>query len=80
MERSHPYFDPKTDEENPTWYMVSVKFQSRLPYPPSLALVKYLAATPSLPECISYIGEGGFKAVKEMQLVNRGRLSKFYSF
>lgn len=71
----HPYFDPKSNKEEPTWYMVSVKFLSRLPNPPSLALIKYLASTTKLPEEVKYIGEGGYNAVKEMQLVNRGRLS-----
>jgi hypothetical protein len=56
--------------------MVSVKFLSRLPHPPSLALIKYLASTSTLPDEVKYIGEGGYKAVKEMQLVNRGRLSE----
>jgi len=72
----HPYFDPKTIKEEPTWYMVSVKFLSRLPHPPSLALVKYLASSSTLPDEVKYVGEGGYKAVKEMQLVNRGRLSE----
>jgi hypothetical protein len=72
----HPYFDPKTNKEEPTWYMVSVKFLSRLSHPPSLALVKYLASSSTLPDEVKYIGEGGYKAVKEMQLVNRGRLSE----
>lgn len=74
----HPYFDPKTNEDEPTWYMVSVKFLSRLSHPPSLALVKYLASSSHLPDEVKYVGEGGYKAVKEMQLVNRGRLSRSY--
>jgi hypothetical protein len=72
----HPYFDPKTNKEEPTWYMVSVKFLSRLPHPPSLALIKFLASSSTLPDGVKYIGEKGYKAVKEMQLVNRGRLSE----
>lgn len=71
----HPYFDPKTNKDEPTWFMVSVKFLSRLPHPPSLALVKYLAASTEMPGEVDYIGEKGYKAVREMQLVNRGRLS-----
>ncbi|OCF35897.1 hypothetical protein I316_02391 [Kwoniella heveanensis BCC8398] len=75
--RKHPYFDPKSNEGTPTWYMVNVKFVERLPHPPTLALIKVLAALPSsaLPEEISYIGEDGLKAIAGMQLVNRGRLS-----
>lgn len=74
---SHPYYDPKTKEEEPTWFMVSVKFLSRLAHPPSLALVKYLASCTTLPDTVGYIGKGGFEAVKNMQLVNRGRLSAY---
>ena len=74
--RSHPYFDPKSDKENPTWYMVSVKFISRLSHPPSLALIKFLAASTKMPDEVEYIGGKGYSAVKEMQLVNRGRLSE----
>jgi hypothetical protein len=75
-DREHPYFDPKSNKEEPTWYMVSVKFKSRLSHPPSLALIKFLASSSTLPDEVKYIGEGGYKAVKEMQLVNRGRLSE----
>jgi hypothetical protein len=56
--------------------MVSVKFLSRLSHPPSLALIKFLASSSTLPDEVNYIGQGGYKAVKEMQLVNRGRLSE----
>jgi hypothetical protein len=57
--------------------MVDVKFASRLPHPPSLALVKYLAglSSSSPPEEVDYIGQNGLNAIKSMQLVNRGRLS-----
>lgn len=75
--RSHPYYDPKSKEEDPTWYMVSVRFISRLPHPPSLALVKFLATASTMPDEVKYIGDEGFKAVQQMQLVNRGRLSMF---
>jgi hypothetical protein len=56
--------------------MVSVKFLSRLSHPPSQALIKFLASSSTLPDEVNYIGQGGYKAVKEMQLVNRGRLSE----
>ncbi|RXK41056.1 hypothetical protein M231_01687 [Tremella mesenterica] len=71
----HPYYDPKTDKEKPTWYMVDVKFRSRLLHPPTLALIKHLASSTSLPSEVEYIGSEGLEAIKEMQLVNRGRLS-----
>lgn len=72
----HPYYDAKTDKDNPIWMMVDVKFIQRLAYPPTLALIKHLASISSLPESISYIGDDGLKALQSMQLVNRGRLSK----
>ncbi|WVF67769.1 hypothetical protein IAT40_002529 [Kwoniella sp. CBS 6097] len=73
----HPYFDAKTKQDNPTWFMVNVKFIGRLAHPPTLALIKVLAALPpsALPDEISYIGKDGLKAIAGMQLVNRGRLS-----
>lgn len=74
---SHPYFDEKTKQDDPTWYMVDVRFIRRLPNPPTLALVKYLASAGSIPDEVNYIGQAGWKAVREMQLVNRGRLSRF---
>ena len=77
--RSHPYYDAKTKQEAPTWYMVDVTFKNRLPHPPTLALIKHLAASTNLPDEVGYIGAGGFKAIKAMQLVNRGRLSECHA-
>jgi protein phosphatase-4 regulatory subunit 3 len=74
--RSHPYYDPKTIKEEPTWYMVNVEFKSRIQYPPTLALIKHLASLSSLPGEIEYIGKEGLEAIGAMQLVNRGRLSE----
>ncbi|WRT70838.1 uncharacterized protein IL334_007837 [Kwoniella shivajii] len=73
----HPYYDPKTKKDQPTWFMVNVKFIQRLDYPPTLSLIKYLASlsTSILPDEISYIGKDGSNAIGNMQLVNRGRLS-----
>lgn len=56
--------------------MVDVKFNERLPYPPTLALIKHLAASQNLPDEVAYIGKDGLEAIKAMQLVNRGRLSE----
>ncbi|ORY28039.1 EVE domain-domain-containing protein [Naematelia encephala] len=72
---SHPYYDPKTSQSSPTWYMIDVRFLSRLQYPPTLALIRYLASSTSLPDEVQYIGQKGFQALKGMALVNRGRLS-----
>ncbi|KAJ9093569.1 hypothetical protein QFC19_008296 [Naganishia cerealis] len=71
---AHPYYDAKSKQNAPTWFMVDVEFRSRLDHPVTLALLKNLAGQKQLPECVSYIGEQGHKAIKEMALVNRGRL------
>jgi hypothetical protein len=53
---------------------VNVRFVQRLDHPPTLALIKLLAGG-ALPKQVAYIGEHGHRAIKAMQLVNRGRLS-----
>ncbi|KAJ3014334.1 Thymocyte nuclear protein 1 [Thoreauomyces humboldtii] len=55
----HPYFDPKTDKDNPKWEMVDVKF------------VRKLRRFISLKELQSH--KDG--ALKNMFLIKRGRLS-----
>ncbi|TXT05985.1 hypothetical protein VHUM_03746 [Vanrija humicola] len=72
---SHPYYDAKSDESNPTWYMVSVRFIKRLEHPVTLSSVKSLVGKTAPPEPISYIGTAGLKAIQNMALINRGRLS-----
>ncbi|KAH9999812.1 PUA-like domain-containing protein [Russula vinacea] len=72
----HPYYDPKSDETNPKWFMVDVKFISRaahfVPYP----LLREIAAGRVTQSAgIEYIGEEGLSAIKDMDLVHRGRLS-----
>ncbi|KAI0650841.1 DUF55-domain-containing protein [Trametes meyenii] len=72
---SHPYFDPKTDKENPKWYMVDVTFTRRaLSFVP-LSLLRIIATAPEPPEEVSYIGQEGARTIKGMALVTRGRLS-----
>lgn len=61
--------------------MVDVHFVRRLPHPPTLALVKMLVGASAMPDEVGYIGSDGLKAIREMQLVNRGRLSRsMYGF
>jgi len=72
----HPYYDPKSDEINPKWFMVDVKFISRathfVPYP----LLREIAADRVMQSAgIEYIDEEGLRAIKDMDLVHRGRLS-----
>ena len=31
FDKKHEYFDPKSDPENPTWYMVDIKFVEKFP-------------------------------------------------
>jgi len=74
---SHPYYDAKTDKANPKWYMVDVTFVSRTAHFVPLALLRRIAAVPTNapPSDVEYIGEDGVKAIKQMALVTRGRLS-----
>lgn len=57
---------------------VDVGYQDKITYPVTLSLFKTLASSSNLPACVGYIGENGLKAISEMPLVNRGRLSKFF--
>ncbi|OSD04440.1 DUF55-domain-containing protein [Trametes coccinea BRFM310] len=72
---SHPYYDPKTDKENPKWYMVDVTFTRRAPHFVPLSLLRTVAAASEPPEEVSYIGLEGVNAIKGMALITRGRLS-----
>ncbi|TDL29958.1 DUF55-domain-containing protein [Rickenella mellea] len=76
-DESHPYYDAKTDETKPTWYMVELTFVSRTQHFVPLALMKRIATLPSSdpPTDIEYIGRDGVAAIKAMPLVTRGRLS-----
>ncbi|CDO73841.1 hypothetical protein BN946_scf185015.g170 [Trametes cinnabarina] len=72
---SHPYYDPKTDKENPKWYMVDVTFVRRAPHFVPLSLLRGIATSSEPPREVSYIGAEGVKAIQNMALVTRGRLS-----
>ncbi|KAL7422964.1 hypothetical protein Q5752_002262 [Cryptotrichosporon argae] len=72
---AHPYYDPKSTEASPTWYMVSVRFKRRLANPVTLAGIKALVSHPAPPAAVGYIGADGLGAIRRMALVNRGRLS-----
>lgn len=67
---SHPYFDQKTDKDNPKWYMVDVTFVSRAPRFIPLALLRTIAAASDndIPEDVKYIGVEGMKAIKRMSV------------
>ncbi|KAI0340887.1 DUF55-domain-containing protein [Trametopsis cervina] len=74
---SHPYYDAKTDKDKPKWYMVELTFKSRAANFVPLSLLRRIAAAPGVDGLsdVSFIGPNGFKAIKEMALVSRGRLS-----
>ena len=40
FEAGHKYFDPKSDPENPTWYMVDIRFVETFPDIVPLAVLK----------------------------------------
>ncbi|KAF8635005.1 hypothetical protein AX15_000589 [Amanita polypyramis BW_CC] len=73
----HPYYDPKTDKDNPRWFMVDLTFKSRAKHLVLLALLKQIVEYPSdqVPDDTGYIGIEGCKAIREMDLITRGRLS-----
>ncbi|KAF9238783.1 DUF55-domain-containing protein [Melanogaster broomeanus] len=74
---AHPYFDEKTDKDNPKWFMVDAKFVSRAQHFVPLSLLRYISDLPSSepPEEIGYVGSHGVMAIRAMPLVTRGRLS-----
>ncbi|KAF9067636.1 PUA-like domain-containing protein [Rhodocollybia butyracea] len=73
---SHPYYDPKSDEAKPKWFMVDLTFKSRAKNFVSLALLKHISENASeLPDDLAYIGADGANAIKSMDLITRGRLS-----
>ncbi|KAF7316231.1 Autophagy-related protein [Mycena indigotica] len=73
----HPYFDAKSKQEDPKWFMVDLAFVSRTKHFVPLALLRYIAdsSADSPPEELDYLGEAGVAAIKNMDLVTRGRLS-----
>jgi predicted RNA-binding protein with PUA-like domain len=59
FDKNHPYYDLKSDPENPKWFMVDVQY------------VRHLKRFIPLKELQSYKSA----ALKNLALVNRGRLS-----
>ncbi|ESK94117.1 thymocyte nuclear protein 1 isoform 1 [Moniliophthora roreri MCA 2997] len=77
-DKSHPYFDAKSSQSSPKWFMVDLTFSSRAANFIPLSLLRLVASYSSgsdLPESLAYIGEDGARAIKNMDLVTRGRLS-----
>ncbi|KAH8916781.1 DUF55-domain-containing protein [Atractiella rhizophila] len=75
FDETHPYYDAKSDKDNPKWFMVDVAFQERLPHLVSLKLLQSIAALSALPEPLSYLSDSMLSGIKDMTLIKRGRLS-----
>ncbi|GAA6056936.1 hypothetical protein JCM3770_007152 [Rhodotorula araucariae] len=75
----HPYYDPKSKQDDPTWFMVDVEFLAKFPHPVPLALLQHLAflsATPTdLPSTLAYLSAAHLAAIAGSALITRGRLS-----
>ncbi|POY76200.1 hypothetical protein BMF94_0720 [Rhodotorula taiwanensis] len=74
----HPYYDPKSKEDDPTWYMVDVEFISKLAHPIPLALLQLVSRTDlsELPSSLSrYLTASHLAAIRSSALLSRGRLS-----
>jgi len=74
---SHPYYDSKSKEDDPKWFMVDLTFGSRAKHFVPLTLLRFIADSPSAspPAGLEYLGDDGVAAIKGMDLVTRGRLS-----
>ncbi|KAF7351209.1 Autophagy-related protein [Mycena sanguinolenta] len=74
---SHPYFDPKSKQDDPKWYMVDLTFALRAQHFVPLTLLRFIAdsSSDSPPAGLEYLGDAGVAAIKGMDLVTRGRLS-----
>ncbi|KAJ7683016.1 PUA-like domain-containing protein [Mycena rosella] len=75
---AHPYYDPKTKQADPKWFMVDLAFGARAKHFVPLALLRFIADAPAAapPAGLEYLGADGVAAIKAgMDLVTRGRLS-----
>ncbi|CAE6422191.1 unnamed protein product [Rhizoctonia solani] len=89
---THPYYDPKSSSRDPksepTWWMVELRFKSRLKHFVSLAILRSITSATSVEDLaqlgtdsedgqnqLSYLTPVDLKALREMPLINRGRLS-----
>lgn len=73
---SHPYHDPKSSADKPTWFMVDLLFDQHLPHPVSLRLLQYLSTAQKAPDCLKdYITVEMLAGIADMVLVKKGRLS-----
>mgnify|MGYP001943530676 CR=1 FL=1 len=75
--RGHPYFDAKSDPEQPRWFMVDVRFDKRLKHYVALPLLQHIAGGLSESERadVAYLTDAHIAAIAEMPLLRRSRLS-----
>ncbi|TRM67495.1 PUA-like domain-containing protein [Schizophyllum amplum] len=72
----HPYYDPKTKQDSPKWFMPDVTFVARAKHLVPLALLRNIASSGDADAAgVPYIGLEGVEAIKGMALITRGRLS-----
>ncbi|WFD34735.1 hypothetical protein MCUN1_001579 [Malassezia cuniculi] len=76
-DKKHPYYDAKSDPENPRWYMVDVRFQKKLSRLVALPLLHYIASGLSYAERkdVPYLTDDHIEAIADMPLLRRSRLS-----
>ncbi|GAA93662.1 hypothetical protein E5Q_00307 [Mixia osmundae IAM 14324] len=76
FDSSHPYYDEKSKEDKPSWYMVDVVFVSKFDNFVSLKALQALAAMDDVPDALKdIITTEQLSAIKAMDLLSRGRLS-----
>jgi len=81
---NHPYFDPKTKQDSPTWYCVSVRFKEKFETLVPLELLKMIGSGGISKEMRGDLEKVLTKemvdAIGEMALIKSGRLSVQVSF
>ncbi|KAF8592238.1 DUF55-domain-containing protein [Ramaria rubella] len=74
-DEKHPYYDAKSDAASPKWHMVDLRFLGRVPNFVSLALLRHLSTLTKKPVEMTYLSDADLRAIKDMALLNKGRLS-----
>ncbi|KAF8309576.1 DUF55-domain-containing protein, partial [Clavulina sp. PMI_390] len=71
------YYDPKSSQESPKWYMVDIKFVRRLPHFVPLAFLQHIGASSALSVSAipAFMTAEQQQGIAAMQLLNRQRLS-----
>lgn len=83
FDTKHPYYDPKSNPEEPKWYLVDVEYVEKLDRLVPLGLLQKLggkgsdgkALTKDERADVAYLSDTQLRAISEMALLNRGRLS-----